>query len=901
MPFSFARDLFKGRRSQKPAPALKAIFSLLLIAFPLVVFAAEPETQYHPRKAIEERQRQKALLKKQMQDREVRLKALAESAEPVYILAKRQSYDRRRDLFILDGAVEIRQGDFSLIADRVTLNRKTGDLEAIGDLVVNFERDRITGSRAVYNIRNKTCTIIRARGVIEPSIYFDAELIERLPPDPKTGENRYWVVRGEFSACESNPIPDWKIRSAESEAHLNHYLRLTHPRFYIWKIPVIYSPWWLHPIRPHRTTGLLIPSVGHSNKKGAHIRNGFFWAVTDNFDATFYHDWYEKAGNGAGLEVHYAFDPLSAGDFEGWYVRERPTYLETESDEDLPSDRGEIEFRHRDRLLDWMDMRARVDYRTDDKFSGDYTRTYKDRYMNSYLNFSKSWGHQSAQLSFIRYEDTKETHLGGEDSTSYAGMVSGSQPRIRYRSGLQEIAASDFHYEITLQGDQLYRKSFERRLDWNEAERYFKLKSEHARMDATAKLSYVWRGISWISITPFAQVQETWWGRRKSANPWPEGQSDTWLTTDEERCAEESEGLFEGVSCEGKGLRRDLYSLGVDFKGPRFYRIIDFGWGDMEKFKHSVTPGVQYQYAPSIDQRDIISVENSIDNVPARNEVTWSITNLFLGRYPLGSEQGVEEDETLPCDTPFELKSIGPYDIVGDKGIPDSEKTENGYRKAAGRKSRTRSLGMVRLKQTYRFLNRGLWDEKMREFTEDNSNPYPSFSDREFSDILLEVELNPLANLGIDSDLKFDPYSGRFRRKMLATRCWFGPYFGSVRWNIDFNAFDYYDSGLEAVRGWPDDDRESLTSELGGRFGKRWSGFFSAQYDLEDDIFNKGRLEVFFDEKCWGLTLIYDIHEAFNLSTAGNWDKDIEHEVAITFYLKHIGDVGRTHFRPALP
>src|SRR4029079_5358230 len=81
-------------------------------------------------------------------------------------------------------------------------------------------------------------------------------------------------------------------------------------------VPVIYLPWVYYPIQDDdRATGFLLPTYGTSTLRGQAISNAFFWAIGRSQDATFFHDWFTRSGQGAGGEYRYVAGPQSNGNF----------------------------------------------------------------------------------------------------------------------------------------------------------------------------------------------------------------------------------------------------------------------------------------------------------------------------------------------------------------------------------------------------------------------------------------------------------------------------------------------------------------------------------------------------------------------------------------------------------
>ena len=83
-------------------------------------------------------------------------------------------------------------------------------------------------------------------------------------------------------------------------------------------VPVMYLPIIYYPIQDdERATGFLLPTYGTSTLRGQAISNAFFWAIGRSQDATFFHDWFTKAGQGVGAEYRYVSGAQSFGQRPG--------------------------------------------------------------------------------------------------------------------------------------------------------------------------------------------------------------------------------------------------------------------------------------------------------------------------------------------------------------------------------------------------------------------------------------------------------------------------------------------------------------------------------------------------------------------------------------------------------
>jgi len=217
-------------------------------------------------------------------------------------------------------------------ADNVELNTRTGELTASGNVVFSTVDARVSADTVVFNTRTKRGTFTNASGIaslgergqrdramfgtLEPDVYFYGEVIEKIDID------KYRITRGAFTTCVQ-PTPRWEIASGSSIVNLHDYALLNNAIIRVKDVPVFYLPVMYYPIQDDdRATGFLLPTYGRSTYRGQSLSNAFFWALSRNQDATFFHDWFFSRGQGGGTEYRYILSPQSQGNFRLYGLKE---------------------------------------------------------------------------------------------------------------------------------------------------------------------------------------------------------------------------------------------------------------------------------------------------------------------------------------------------------------------------------------------------------------------------------------------------------------------------------------------------------------------------------------------------------------------------------------------------
>lgn len=220
------------------------------------------------------------------------------------------------DTYIARGSVKIIYGDSTLNADEVHFNNITADTIATGNVIFEDTEVIIKAEKIEMNLDTKV-------GIIYNSdIFYKTHNYHIRGGDlQKLGDKTYYMSRAEATTCNATP-PEWHFKGKDIKIKLHENIMARNTTFYIKNVPVLYSPYFWAPLAKDRQTGLLIPTLGYSSTKGVTFKQGFFWAIKDNMDATFYADYYTNKGIGKGIDYRYAASPQTNGELWIYHLRD---------------------------------------------------------------------------------------------------------------------------------------------------------------------------------------------------------------------------------------------------------------------------------------------------------------------------------------------------------------------------------------------------------------------------------------------------------------------------------------------------------------------------------------------------------------------------------------------------
>jgi LPS-assembly protein len=288
--------------------------------------------------------------------------------EATVIADQLQQVGGATDLLIAIGNVEIIRGPTRLLADRVELNRDTGQAVAQGKVVFYDGPDRLVGERIDYNLKTGTGVVYKGSAVAAPFYHLSAERMDRV------GDSVYELRRGVFTTCEGDD-PPWSFRFSSGTADLDDVVYGRDASFWVKGIPVLpWVPFFAAALRRERQSGFLFPEFGQSSRKGVFSKIPYFWAIDDSQDLTVSLDTYSQRGVGIEGDYRYVMSREQRGELAVFGVDEF-----ARNDPRLQEQRGWAAFRHDWRITPRLSFKVNANVTSDDLIFRDYGNRLADR------------------------------------------------------------------------------------------------------------------------------------------------------------------------------------------------------------------------------------------------------------------------------------------------------------------------------------------------------------------------------------------------------------------------------------------------------------------------------------------------------------------------------------------
>jgi LPS-assembly protein len=479
---------------------------------------------------------------------------------------------------ILTGDVRIEYQDIKMRADKVTYNQKTKDVTGEGNVIIDQGPTRMTATQAIYNLDTKTGTFFNATAIMDPSMYFSGDRIEKIDADT------YRMSNGIFTSCDLDR-PAWSFHVGSAEVTVDDYAHLRNISFRARNIPVFYAPRMVWPTKRERSQGLLIPRVRVTRNFGVRLENGYFIPIGESADATVYADVSSNGYYGAGVEARYVpSENVKIGDFRAHMVNN----VEEKQIE------WKYQYRHAQENLPGG-FRGVVDVQ--DYSNLDFFRQYDhDPTLQTISNiYSSAYVTKNRPTYSLNVLTDRRDIIFGDTRQRYEQL-----PSLQFRMYPQRIFGSPLYFAMESSSSRLRTGAI--------AGNVRTISADYYRADLFPTVSLQLRTPPWLSIKPQISLRETYY----SASRAEDGKVD-----DEDP------------------LTR-FYAQGqVETVGPSFSRVYNRAAGGFSKFKHVIEPRVRYVYTTNVEDQNEIIRFDLVDS-PAlpivQHSVEYSLTQRLIGK-----------------------------------------------------------------------------------------------------------------------------------------------------------------------------------------------------------------------------------------------------------------------------
>jgi len=528
--------------------------------------------------------------------------------EPIECNGDQVEYFEKEDKVVGSGNVLIKYQNMELACDRVTVWTKTYDALAEGNVKLTQGENYFSGDRIKYNFKSNI-------GDIENFSGYSDEWYVKGKDAERVSEEKIIVDKAYVTTCD-HERPHWKMSAKRVEVYPEIMVKTYNAVAWInpfslpWNIPVMWIPWYCHPIdddRPHVT---VIP--GKNSQWGNYLLTAWRYTLSPNHKGYVNLDYRERKDGAVGIEHVYDTNSFGKGNITTYYMNERNIarkhswYKWYKSDEkDLEptteQEKAFLRIRHQWEMAPQTLLTAEMHKYKDKDFLKDYffDEYEKDETPRSYMLLTNTSGFCNlsvlAQKRMNRFEQVieklPEINVNVNDVPIKFGKT--------YEKSLKESQGSllpngGFYYTAKLNAAN-FNRVYPRHTD--EDPGTITDPHHNNRLDAYNKLSYKTK-LAFISLTPFIATRHTYFDREVD-------NKNSQLRSIFEHGIEASTKFFKIFRAKGRPLGMEINDL-----------------------RHVITPTLEYKHRPppSMSASKVAQFD-SIDSIGRTNAMTFGLEN----------------------------------------------------------------------------------------------------------------------------------------------------------------------------------------------------------------------------------------------------------------------------------
>ncbi|MBU0683249.1 MAG: LPS assembly protein LptD [Candidatus Omnitrophota bacterium] len=548
---------------------------------------------------------------------------LMKPGERIIVDGDKVEYFEEDGRIVAKGNVVVTYGDTTLTCESIEVNTKSRKALCRGKVKIVDPNGTITGERIRYDFALKKGQAFNAE--IDAFPWFG-----EAKESARVGDNEFIFRNGYVTTCDLD-IPHYRIKASEVRIFPDDKIIAKNVCFYIKDIPVLWFPYYCHPIIQSRAKVQFIP--GQSTDWGYFLLSAWRQYILGESRVDGLFDYRSKKGFAEGLTAYYRTKDLSMpgwgdGFYRMYFVDQngKGTYDPTPFRDEWPDqkkrelgkkvktvNRRMFQWKHRvefdPSIVGMMEFNKYSDeYFLEDYFYNEYTEssTIPQNYVSITSAQQNYFMEISANARFHKFETIVQR-----------------QPEIKFDVPEQQVGNWPLYFSSSYLMT-MFDKQYSNKTSPCEIVN---------RFDAINKISIPINFIL-FKMTPYGSFQETIYSRTKKD--------------------------YE-MAC------RNTLAGGVNLSS-RFFRIFDFSTNflglNINKIRHIVAPSITYSHTeqPNIYKSELYQMDE-IDTLAKQNNVTLSLENKLQTKKLFGDNVGVVDLARLIISADYN------YDLQKNKWI----------------------------------------------------------------------------------------------------------------------------------------------------------------------------------------------------------------------------------------
>jgi len=508
-----------------------------------------------------------------------------QEATPIVVNGDKVQYDHGNKRVIGTGNVTITYKNITLTCDKieVDLERKEGAAE--GNVRLYQDGNIFTADSILYNFEKKKGQLLEGGMKMAPW-YGKAHSIE------KVGDKEYHLKKSYVTTCELEK-PHYRIEARTIKVYLDDRVTAWHVYFYVGDIPVMYAPYYNHPLKDNLPQVTIVP--GHNDEWGTFLLTSWRYFFHPDSKGHIHLDYRTRRGLAEGFDYKYGLRKFGSGYFRYYYMDDDDPGL------GMDDTRWRVLLRHR-----WdIDKNTLV--------IGEYHRLSDQDFIKDFF-YKEEYERENQPSTYVTLVGAKENYLATilyrKKVNKFFDVVERlPEAKLNIRK-LKLFNHLNLYYKNESSGVYLNQSYANDVSGASPGDSY-----DAMRLDTYNELSYPFQAFGFLSLNPFIASRQTFYSQDAMGND---------------------------------NITRHLFTGGLDLYA-RVYKIYDvetdFMNLNINKLRHLVIPSARWSYTrePKVVPEELL-IFDSIDTLRRKDSVELSIQHKLQTkkRDKDGSEHSVD-------------------------------------------------------------------------------------------------------------------------------------------------------------------------------------------------------------------------------------------------------------------
>lgn len=487
-------------------------------------------------------------------------------AHPIVVNGDKVNYSQKDKIIVGQGNVSVKYGEILLTCDKITVDTSTKIGYCEGNVKIVRPGQELTGEKIVYKFSDETGKIFKGE-LKADKIYASADDSE------KVGKDKFKFKNSALTSCDLDE-PHYKIIAKQMQILVDDKIIAKHVFFYVGKVPVLYIPYYVLPIKQSRNVIDVVP--GYKDNWGYYLLGNYRYYIGEKLRGDIRLDYRTKRGLGYGVDAHYDADELGKGMIRYYYTYENGGLAIAPPKGEKEKSRYRFEYRHKIDLPENTTGIVELNKVSDSGIVKDYFD----------IEVDDGWTPEN-YITIITNKENYSTNITMDFRLNDFLTKVERLPEISLDVYNQSLWGTRFYYTNQLKltnFQKTYAKDLNRGADKN------------VRFDTYNKFSYVTKLFGFLNTTPYFGMRYTYYDKNISGK---------------------------------RNDFRQIYEYGVNIE-TKFFRTFNMENEEynIHKLRHVIIPRIDYIYRqePSVAKENIMQFD-AIDAIDYSNIIAFELEN----------------------------------------------------------------------------------------------------------------------------------------------------------------------------------------------------------------------------------------------------------------------------------